>query len=121
MPWVTRGMLAILARQTDWLLKFGPEEWPRRKGLWDEAQLEKIIRHFVWKAEPDDPLCPATPIFEPDRDSSGRIGALHLRVSNKILFIMPRGVSKTTLVNAHNLSEISRHDTQFMVDLKDTL
>ena len=31
MPWVHRGMLAILARQTDWLLRFGEEKWPKGK------------------------------------------------------------------------------------------
>jgi hypothetical protein len=120
MPWVHRGMLAILARQTDWLLKFGPEEWPKASGVWDEKQLDKILRHFVWKEDPSSALCEAMPIFEAERQASGKIHALHLAVSDRMLFIMPRGVSKTTLVNGHNLREIARHEAPFMVYLSES-
>lgn len=120
MPWVHRGMLAILSRQTDWLLKFGEEHWPRTKGIWDEPQLEKIIRHFVWKADPDDPLCPPTSLFKVDRDRAGRPCALHLSVSDRMLFMMPRGISKTTLVNGHNLREIARHESPFIFYLSES-
>lgn len=120
MPWFHRGLLAILAKQTDWLLNFGEETWPKAKGVWDEKQLEKILRHFVWQAEPEDPSCPFQSIFSADRTSGGRIGALHLQVSNKMLFIMPRGAAKTTLVNANNLREVAKGETSFMVYLSET-
>lgn len=120
MPWFHRGMLAILARQTDWLLDFGEEQWAKAKGTWDEKQLDKILRHFVWQQEPEDPSCPFQSIFTAERTADGRIGALHLQVSQKMLFIMPRGASKTTLVNAHNLREVARCETPFMVYLSET-
>src|SRR3990167_6885306 len=62
MPWVHRGVLAILTRQTDWLLKFGEETWPGGVGVWDEKQLDKIIRHFVWRPDPDDPQSSVVPL-----------------------------------------------------------
>src|SRR5262245_25314205 len=99
MPWFHRGILAVLCRQTDFLLKFGEEEWAKSRGLWDERGLDKIVRHFSWKEEPEDPKCPSNPIFSIKRDSHGRIGAIDLMVSDKMLFIMPRGGAKTTLVN----------------------
>ncbi len=120
MPWVHRGMLSILSRQTDWLLKFGEEIWPKGTGNWTESQLDKIIRHFTWKADPNDPLCEPIHIFQAERDSKNNICALHLQISDKMLFIMPRGASKTTIVNAHNLREIARHETPFMVYLSET-
>src|SRR6516162_9928935 len=106
MPWVHRGMLAILSRQTDFLLKFGEEQWPRAKGVWDEKQLEKILKHFTWREDPTSPLSKPIPIFQVERDSRGSPVAIHLSISDRMLFIMPRGVSKTTLVNGHNLREI---------------
>lgn len=120
MPWVHRGMLAILTRQTDWLLNFGEETWPGGQGVWDERQLDKIVRHFVWRPEPDDPKSPVVPLFELERDSAGAIVALHLRVSNRMLFILPRGVSKTTLLNAVNIRDIVYHNINFMVYLSET-
>ena len=119
MPWVHGGILAILSKQTDWLLKFGVEKWPKGDGLWDEKQLDKILRHFSWKAEPENQTCPKQPVFVADRDSRGRLAAIHLRISDKMLIIMPRGSSKTTLINAHNLREIARHETPFMVYLSE--
>ena len=120
MPWVHRGMLAILARQTDWLLKFGEEQWPKGVGVWDEKQLSKILSHFTWKEDPSNPLCSSISIFEAIRSSSGKIEAINLAVSDRMLFIMPRGVSKTTLVNGHNLREIARHEAPFMVYLSES-
>lgn len=120
MPWVHRGLLALLTRKTDWLLNFGPETWAGGEGEWDEAQLDKILRHFIWRPEPDDPKSTAYPLFEADRDTSGRITAIHLSVSARILVIMPRGMSKTTIVNAANLYDICYHETDFLVYLSET-
>jgi hypothetical protein len=68
MPWFHRGLLAILSRQTDFLLNFGPETWPAGESVWDERQLDKILRHFVWKPEPEDTNGPVIPLFEAERD-----------------------------------------------------
>ena len=120
MPWVHRGLLALLTRKTDWLLEFGPETWPLAEGEWTEGQLDKILRHFVWRPEPDDPLSPTYPLFQAERDSAGNITAIHLSTSNRVLVIMPRGLSKTTLVNAANLYDICYAETDFLVYLSET-
>jgi hypothetical protein len=52
MPWFHRGILAILTKRTDFLLDFGEETWPQETKSWDEAQLDKLLRHFVWKSRP---------------------------------------------------------------------
>jgi hypothetical protein len=120
MPWVHRGVLAILSRQTDWLLKFGEEIWPGGKGVWNEQQLDKILRHFVWRSDPEDSTSPLVPLFEAERSADGTIGRLNLAVSDRMLIIMPRGVSKTTLLNAHNIREILNHEISFLVYLSET-
>jgi hypothetical protein len=113
-------MLAILTKQVDWLLNFGEEIWPAGKGIWTQDQLEQIIKYFIWQSDPTDPSSPMQPLFVADRTEDGTIQALHLYFSNRMLFIMPRGISKTTLVNAHELREIVQHDTQFLVYLSET-
>lgn len=120
MPWFHRGVAAILSHQTDFLLKFGEEQWPGGSGVWNESQLNKILRHFVWKPEPDDPNSPVIPLFDAERDSKGKIQALHLQVSDRTLIIAPRGVSKTTLVNAENIREVVNQLTEFIVYLSET-
>jgi len=119
MPWVHRGILSILLKKVDWLLKFGPEEWPAGPGEWDEPQLEKIVKHFVWKSDPEDPGCEAVPIFTAQRDSEGHIVTLDLALTEKMLIIMPRGVSKTTLVNVSTLFDVAYHDETFIVYLSE--
>lgn len=120
MPWVHRGMLAILLQKTDWLLNFGKEQWPEGEGYWDEKQLSKILRHFVYSLEPEDPLSPKFPLFEAERDDAGNITALHLRSTQRTLAIMPRGVSKTTILNGSNLYKILYKETEFLVYLSET-
>jgi len=120
MPWFHRGVAALLSRQTDFLLKFGPETWPRGEGVWDEQQLDKILRHFVWKSEPDDPTSPMVPLFTAERDSHGKIQAVHMSVTDRMLVIAPRGISKTTLVNAENIRQIVNQLTDFLVYLSET-
>jgi hypothetical protein len=119
MPWVHRGLLAILTEKTDWLLEFGHETWARGEGEWTPRQLDKILRHFVWKPEPDNPASPVYPLFTAERDAEGNITALHLSTSNRVLVIMPRGISKTTIVNASNLYDICYDETKFLVYLSE--
>lgn len=120
MPWFHRGLLAILSKQTDWLLKFGEEKWYAETAAWTPEELDKIIRHFVWKPEPDDPNSPVLPLFEAERDSKGNVGAIHLSLSNKLLIIAPRGISKTTLVNANNVRDTVHENIDFLVYLSET-
>lgn len=119
MPWLHRGILAVLTGKTDWLLKFGEEEWPDGKGVWDEKGLDKILRHFVHREIPEDMKSATIPIFTAERNLEGKIVRLHLLVSDKTLLIIPRGFSKTTLVNATSIRRIVYHDTEFLVYLSE--
>lgn len=83
-PWVHRGILAILTRKTDFLLKYG--------------ELDKIVSNFVWVENPDDPLSETHAIFTPEFDEEGKIIALNMRITKYSMYMLPRGFSKTTLV-----------------------
>ncbi len=120
MPWVHRGLLSLLTGKTDWLLEFGWESWPKGEAEWTPRLLDKILRHFTWRPEPDDPTSPVYPLFEAEYADDGSIRAIHLNTSNRILVIMPRGISKTTLVNASNIMDICYQITDFFVYLSET-
>lgn len=81
MPWVHRGILAIVLRKTDFLLEYG--------------DLDKIIANFVYHEDPQDESSPLIPMFQLEED-----GSITLTVTKNTLLIMPRGFSKTTLMNA---------------------
>jgi len=119
MPWVHRGILAILTGKADWLLKFGPEQWPKESAFWTVEELELIIKHFVWKAEPEDENSPVIPLFELEYEDGIPV-AIHMTVSNRILLILPRGLGKTTLVNAHEIMGIVYVIAEFIVYLSET-
>jgi hypothetical protein len=112
MPWVHYGILSVLTRRTDFLLEFNFTVNGREE-IYDEVCLEKIIRHFTWKADPDDPLSPEHPIFVPTRDESGAVISLDLVIGKFTLIMMPRGFSKTTLINAVNLWFIGYQECNF--------
>lgn len=86
LPWVHRGIIAIITRQTDFLLKYG--------------EIDKIEKHFVWREEIDDPDSPAIHMFEVERDEDGVPVKINLHMSRFTEIMMPRGFSKTTLSNA---------------------
>lgn len=94
MPWVHRGILAILLRRSGFLIEFDEHYGPR--------ELDKIIRHFVWKEDPNKPDSPEHPIFELSED--GR--SLNMTLGRYTVILMPRGFSKTTLANAANIIKI---------------
>lgn len=82
-PWVHRGILAILTRKTDFLIKYG--------------ELDKIITNFVWREDPDDAESPLHAMFTPEKDETGQIVSLSLRITKNTEIMLPRGYSKTTL------------------------
>lgn len=95
MPWLHRGILAILTRRTDFLLEFGEEEWGNEDtgyttGVWDERQLNKIVSHFVNNE--------GKPVFTIVRNEVGNIARLDMDVRKFNMTMIPRGFSKTTLV-----------------------
>ena len=90
MSWVHRGMLAILLGRADFLLKFGPENWPKAPWSWDESQLEKIIKYFTYKTDYDNPFEVPKHLFEWDREQN----AINMTTSRFVVLMLPRGVGK---------------------------
>lgn len=102
MPWVHRGILAIITRKCGFLERYG--------------DLDKIISNFVWAEDPNDKNSPVHPIF-----SYGPDGQLRMEVSKYTLVMMPRGFSKTTLVGiACVLYLILYKDYKFPVYISET-
>lgn len=73
-PWFHLGIIAILTKQTDFLLKYPPQV------------VDKIVGHFVWTS-PEGPV----PLFT--RTPSG----IDLKVTKYSMIMVPRGFAKTTL------------------------
>lgn len=84
MPWFHRGILAILTKQTGFLPQYG--------------ELDKIVENFVWREDPWDPTSPARPMFTLNPD-----GTVDLEMAPFTLIMLPRGFSKTTLLNGVNI------------------
>lgn len=95
MPWVHRGILAILLRKTDFLAKYG--------------ELEKIQKHFVYKENGK-----ILPMFLLED------GKITLVAKDKIAIMMPRGFSKTTIVNAALIYLIEFQDCKFPLLVSET-
>ena len=85
MPWVHRGLLAIMTRRCAFLPAYG--------------EMDKILRHFVWSPNPfakeEDRI--EYPIFQMNE------GTLRMVISPNTAVMMPRGFSKTTLCNGKNI------------------
>lgn len=82
-PWVHRGLWAILTRRTDFLEQYG--------------EIEKIISNFVWKGEDGE----LRSLFYYDD-----AGVLQIRFKKYVLIKMPRGFSKTTIIVANAIRNI---------------
>ena len=107
MPWVHRGILALLTGKTDFLLQFGPEAWrDEPAAFWGPRDLQKILTNFVEELG-EDPVTnkPITrPIFTLAEVDGHPV--LSMDVRTNITIIMPRGFSKTTIVNLANLIDL---------------
>ncbi len=107
MPWVHRGILALVTRKTDFLLQYG--------------ELDKIVSHFIWSEDPADDSAPTHPIFHLQRDAEGKVVSIDLDYTKYSMLMMPRGFSKTTLVGqAAMLYLILFREKQFIVYLSET-
>jgi len=116
MPWVHRGILAILTRNADFLLNFGEETWQAGQGRWTKKGLSKIVRHFLYRTEPMNPDSPLAPVFKVRYDKSGRKPiAIDMVLTDFTNIIMPRGSAKTTTTNAAILSMILFNEEKFIV------
>lgn len=119
MPWVHRGIVAILLRRADFLLNFTtpdcPERWPERNGHWTLADLEKIVRHFVYRINPKDPKSPTAPIFHVRYTEDGIPYAIDMVLGKHFACMIPRGFAKTTLINFVNIIKTLYKKTKFTV------
>lgn len=98
-PWVHRGIWAILTRQTEFLKKYG--------------ELDKIFSNFVVQRRPEDK---PRPIFVWKNDK------ILLDIERYTEIMLPRGFSKTTLVGiAATLRGIAYLDWNFLVYVSETL
>lgn len=110
MPWVHKGLLALSTGRVDWLLE-SCELW----------ELNKIVRHFTWKLEPDNETSPEHPLFKIHLDENGVPYRIDMDRAKFTEIIMPRGFSKTTLIGlAVMLYKILFNENKFIVYCSET-
>lgn len=116
MPWFHRGIMAIILRRADFLLNFGPEDWPEGSCRWTKKKLAKIVRTFRYRENPADERSRLLPIFRIRYKEDGRTpDAIDMVIGVHVVIIIPRGFSKTTLVNFCNILKILFKWTKFTV------
>lgn len=122
MPWLHRGVLAILLKRTDFLLNFGPERWRDQDGHWTKKDLKKIVKFFTYPVDPAKPDGARVPIFRVRYGPDGRKPvAIDLVISPYVNLILPRSSGKTTIVNASLLFQILFLLIRFFVYISNTL
>lgn len=114
LPWVHRGIVALVLGRCDFLTKFGEERWRDEVAEWTVEDLQLIIEYFTYSKDPDDKESPRIPLFE------WRDGALHMTTSRFMEVMMPRGFSKTTLFNALIIYIICYKIEDYIVYLSET-
>lgn len=118
MPWVHRGILAILRGRTDFLLDFGSEVWRDELAEWTLADLEKILTNFVEEETLEDGSILLRPIFALiELDGEPRV---IMNLKENVAVMMPRGFSKTTLLNLSNLHDICYKNEDFFLYASET-
>lgn len=121
MPWVHRGMVAIRLRRADFLLNFGEELWADGSSRWTKKDLAKLVRCFKAPLNPADPDSPLEPIFKVRYKEDNRTPCgIDLKISQHVVIVMPRGFSKTTLMNACEIFDIVNNNTKFDLYISDT-
>lgn len=133
MPWVHRGLCALRTGQTDFLLDFGKEWWPEdyQEGVpseWTTDDLVKLVTNFVVTLSPakykDGELIEkevVAPIFELVYDDDGHIHNIAIIRPGDNAFILPRGYSKTTLLNALNERDLAYANEKFILFISETI
>jgi hypothetical protein len=99
MPAFHLGILALRTRKVDWL----------SDPLYEDA-VEFLLDEFRYAADPADPESTALPVF-----LRGDDGQLIMVCDDYLNLILPRGFSKTTLMNAVNLYDCLTDGTTFCV------
>lgn len=120
MPWFHRGIIAIILRRTDFLLNFSepnaPEVWEDGTKHWTKKDLAKLVRHFRYKVNPADEKSPELPIFRVRFAADGRTPiAIDMAIGSHVNLIIPRGFSKTTILNFCNIYKTLHGLTRFTV------
>lgn len=110
MPWVHRGILALALERSDFLLNFGPEEWAEELGEWTVDELRKIEREFVYEGKR---------LFEIVWNGDVPV-QVNIVVSDKMLDVLPRGFSKTTLFKTVLLLTVLYELDKFIVYISET-
>lgn len=95
-PWFHRGIIAIFTQQCAFLETYG--------------ELDKIMSNFVWSEDPANSESPTHPIFFYDD-----AGTLCMEIKQFSSLLIPRGFSKTTIVNALTLRDICYKLRNFIV------
>ena len=83
-PWLHRGIIAILTRKTSFLTEFDDE--------WTPEDLKKVLDNFQYPVRPGDPTSKLIPLFTVGPDNQ-----VLLTVKKFTLLMLPRGFSKTTI------------------------
>jgi len=109
MPWVHRGILALIREQSDFLLNFGTEYWKDETAEWTLADLLKIEKHFVHNGQK---------LFELVWDEEKTtVTAVNIAVSDNMVTVLPRGFSKTTLFKGDIILDIIQQNPDCKVQL----
>lgn len=133
MPWFHRGLAALRTGKLDFLLDFGDEWWPEDlvssvPSQWTTHDLVKIVTNFVIETKPalrreGVIVEPAElfPLFALELAPDGTIlGISFTDPKYNNAFILPRGFSKTTLINAMNLSDVLYQREKFILYVSET-
>lgn len=91
------GIIALHTKQVEWLNNY------------KEAH-DFLLNEFKYAADPDDPTSIELPVFQLGSD-----GKLIMVCGDHLNLIVPRGFSKTTLLNGLNLRESCTDGTLFLV------
>lgn len=97
MPAFHLGLLALLTKKVEWLMEYPDAH-------------EFLLRHFRYSADPADPTSVELPVFR--RNEEGQIVMVAGPHNN---LIIPRGFSKTTLINGAMLYDCITDGTLFGV------
>lgn len=108
-PWLHRGMLAQITGQAQFLADFKEEKYRDGTWAWTEEDLKILIREFVVLADPTDPDSERLPVFSWDGETVSMLW------SDRQNFMLPRGFSKTTLLNSAVLRTICYKLAKFIL------
>lgn len=137
MPWVHRGIAALRTQQCDFLLDFGEEWWPEdieagTPSEWTVEDVIKIVTNFVVVEKPekrdenDRVIEPEVlrPLFLLDIGEDGTINGISITPEAdgyQNAFMLPRGYSKTTLINLLNHRDLTYEEEKFILYVSETL